>query len=112
MKGLFLRRVYSEAKPTGCTITVTGTGDATSCYLIINGVKAQSAGTYTVPVGDTIECTVKSTSSSYQSYIKLNGNYEERGSNVTLTYDYEVAKNATINLTTSYAGGRITITEG
>ena len=36
------------------TVTITGAGDSSKCYAIINGTKQYSAGTHEVYAGDTI----------------------------------------------------------
>ena len=43
-----------ESPATTIAVTITGTGDASYCYAIINGTKQYSAGTHEVNAGDTI----------------------------------------------------------
>lgn len=99
------------------TITVTGTGSLSVCYLKINGNEVTTSGTYIVTAGDTIECSVASLGGG-ESYatITLNGTrvLSKESDGEVGTYSYVVSKNASIGLSAYgffYQCGRITITE-
>lgn len=91
------------------TITVTGTGNSSYCYLTMpDGTKVSGAGTHQIKKGETIAC--RATSQMFgNSKIVVNGETVKTGAAVS--YDYVVSgKNATINLAVSGAS-TITITE-
>ncbi len=112
MRGIFLRRVF----PVGiCTVTVTGTGNTSRCYLTINGQKTFSAGTHEVARGDVVECFVSGSSDTVRKIITVNGEtvLNDVGT-AEKTYSYFVRRNAVINLAyvAGMSGGStITITE-
>ena len=51
---VFASRQIVIPPPTLITVTITGSGNETTCYAIINGTKQYSAGTHAVYAGDTI----------------------------------------------------------
>lgn len=73
------------------TVTVTGTGNSSYCYLTINGNKVYSAGVYNIPRGDRVDCFVNSLISS----VILNGETVMSNSG---TYTYTVTSDCSIAL--------------
>ena len=67
---VFFRR-RGEPPATSVAVTITGTGDSSYCYAIINGTKQYSAGTHEVNAGDTITFGVYGTSISSSAYGSL-----------------------------------------
>lgn len=84
------------------TITVTGSGNATNCYVTINGENVTAAGIYSVISGQTIVCYVKA--SSYAA-VTVNGTQVTVESDNT--YNYRVSKNATIALSCVVLGSSV-----
>ena len=76
------------------TVTVTGTGEKTYCYLTINGKKVYSAGVYHITSGDEIECFLDALFSS----VILNG---EKVMSEPGTYTYPVTSDCSIALSGS-----------
>ena len=65
-------------------VTITGSGNSTSCYAIINGAKQYSAGTHEVNSGDTITFGVL-------GWVKIDGTQVlETTGQSTETYDWTV----------------------
>ena len=73
------------------TVTVTGTGASSYCYLTINGNKVYSARVYHITSGDEIECSINAMSCS----VTLNG---ETVMSKSGTYTYTVASDCSIAL--------------
>ncbi len=113
MRGLFLRRIFPEPAPKTVVITVTGDG-SNYCYLLINGTKVTSAGTYEVEVGTEIDCYAAGSHSSASCEIILNGSTVKTSTGTKAAqYSYAAAVNATIDLArTGWYDCTITITEG
>ena len=117
MRGLFLRRVFPGGSAKTVTITVTGSGNSSYCYLTINGAKVYSAGTHEVSPGDVIACyagAAPNTPTSVRHSIKLNGVTVKSSSGGTASlYSYTATTDATISLSREgYGNSTITITEG
>lgn len=108
--------LYAQWKQNTVTVTVTGYGSTSYCYVIINGTNVVNAGTHQVIPGDTIGCYASNRYVGLQGAIRLNGTtvvYEYPAS-----YTYTVTKNATIKLesytsaaTGDYTMYRISITD-
>ena len=97
------------------TITLSGSGSPSYCYVTINGTKYTSAGTYTVNKGDTIVCGVYGRSSTYYGAVTVDGTQVLKVTSMsTETYTYTVTEDVNISLsytsTSSRRNGRITIT--
>ena len=95
-------------------VTITGTGDSSKCYAIINGTKQYSAGTHEVNAGDTITFGV-SGGLWGSSTLTINGTQVlEATSGQKLTYDWTVPNGiSTIEIAMeygSYGYGTITVT--
>lgn len=99
-------------------VTITGSGNSSSCYAIINGTKQYSAGTYEVKAGDTITFGVYGSSISSSAYGSLTIDGTEVlkvTSDSTQTYDWTVPRGIStieiamaVNAFLSYS--RITVT--
>lgn len=88
------------------TVTITGSGNANSCYVTINGVKYTSATTLEVDSGTVIGATVGA--GYYGASVSLNGTTVQNGAG---TYNHTVNAPCTINLSYSmYGASTITIT--
>ena len=88
-------------------VTITGTGDSSKCYAIINGTKQYSAGTHKVCAGDTITFGVRG--NPYTSYgsITIDGTrvLVVQGT-ITQTYDWTVPNGiSTIEIAMVYNTG-------
>ena len=100
------------------TITVTGSGHSSRCYLTLpDGTTTYAAGEYEFEKGAVIKCCVKGSSSTRYGTVIVNGETVYQAQGTTLyEYEYAVTKNATIALSYSTStgtenGSRITITE-
>lgn len=93
-------------------MTITGSGDSTDCYAIINGTKQYRAGTHEVNTRDTI--TFVLISSVLPSTLTIDGTEVLRATiGQTLTYDWTVPSGiSTVEIAMKYAvvNGRITVT--
>ena len=75
---------------TPIVVTITGSGDSSKCYAIINGTKKYSAGTHEVNAGDTITFGVFG-SQSHSGYVTIDGTKVLRVTiGGTKTYDWIV----------------------
>lgn len=101
------------------TVTITGSGNSTYCYAIINGTKQYSAGTHEVYAGDTITFGVYSAGDQNSGWVVIDGTEVLRAAvTTTETYDWTVPNGiSTIEIAMEYktmAGrptrGRITVT--
>lgn len=96
-------------------VTITGKGDASYCYAIINGTKRYSIGTFEVYAGDTITFGVAGSNFGSRGSVTINGTQvlEATGS-ATQTYDWTVPNGiSTIEIAMGYIsnkGGTITVT--
>ena len=95
-------------------VTITGSGDSSKCYAIINGTKQYSAGTHEVYAGDTITFGVGGGRSS-PGWVEIDGTEVLRVTGkMTETYDWTVPSSiSTVEISmeyTSVRGGRITVT--
>lgn len=109
------RQIVMPATPIA--VTITGAGNASYCYAIINGTKQYSAGTHEVEAGDTITFGVYGESTGIYS-----GSVTIDGTKVlvvvdskTRTYDWTVPSGiSTIEIamqySLSYRKGTITVT--
>ena len=87
---VFFRR-RGEPPATTIAVTITGAGNASYCYAIINGTKQYSAGTHEVNAGDTITFGVYGKSSSTYGFVKIDGTQVLKvTSSSTETYDWIV----------------------
>ena len=87
---VFFRR-RGEPPATSVAVTITGAGNASYCYAIINGTKQYSAGTHEVNAGDTITFGVYGKSSSTYGFVKIDGTQVLKvTSSSTETYDWIV----------------------
>ena len=111
-----LQLTRGEPPATTIAVTITGTGNSSYCYAIINGTKKYSAGTHEVNAGDTITFGVVGYRSPYSGFVKIDGTQVlEVTSLRTKTYDWTVPSGIStveIKLTYSSKGayGRITVT--
>ena len=113
MSVFFTRRGKAAAEPVA--VTITGTGDASYCYAIINGTKQYSAGTHEVYAGDTITFGIYGTGKS-PGTITIDGTEVlEVMSDSTETYDWTVPNGiSTVEIAITYNSksreGTITVT--
>ena len=100
-------------------VTITGSGDSSKCYAIINGTKQYSAGTHEVNAGDTITFGVFGYNTSVPGYVKIDGTEVLRVTNSsTKTYGWTVPNGiSTVEIAMNYRSegsrpnyGRITVT--
>ena len=96
------------------TVTITGSGNSSKCYAIINGTKQYSAGTHEVNAGDTITFGVIGKTSEGSVTIDGTKVLEATGS-ATRTYDWTVPYGiSTIEIAMAYNSnllvGTITVT--
>ena len=90
MQCLQLTRGEPPAITTPVAVTITGTGNSSRCYAIINGTKQYSAGTHEVYAGDTITFGVYGQDKSY-GFVKIDGTQVLKvTSGSTKTYDWTV----------------------
>ena len=101
---------------TPIVVTITGSGDSSKCYAIINGTKQYSAGTHEVNAGDTITFGV-SGSPVLTGFVKVDGTKVFEVTNPSAkTYDWTVPSGiSTITIIMYYnpefsPDGRITVT--
>lgn len=99
--------------PTPIAVTITGSGNSTYCYAIINGAKQYSAGTHEVNAGDTITFGVYG--KSYAGTITIDGTPVLKVTNgSTQTYDWTVPRGiSTIEIAMALpttSTGRIAVT--
>lgn len=123
---IFFTKRYIETKEpepvvTSATVTITGSGNSTYCYALINGrkyVTTPASGDLTVNHGDMITFGVYGYSSTYYGRVTIDGtqvlNVTDR---TTHTYNWtvpDVVKTISIamtyNSTTTRINGRITVT--
>ena len=72
-------------------VTITGTGNSSSCYAIINGTKQYEAGTHEVNHGDTITFGVIGGGSSSPGWVEIDGTKVLQATGTsTETYDWTV----------------------
>ena len=77
--------------PATVDVTITGAGNATYCYAIINGTKQYSAGTHKVNAGDTITFGVYGKSLSIFGSVTIDGaEVLKVTSDAVKTYDWTV----------------------
>lgn len=95
------------------TITVTGTGNTSSCYLTINGEKVTTAGSHTVDSGSVVACYISTGYYGGSATIVVDGTTVQSS---TGTYNYTVNNDCTINLSVTGSTWsqtiKITITSG
>ena len=114
---VFFRR-RGEPPATTITVTITGSGDSSKCYAIINGTKQYSAGAHEVNAGDTITFGVYGKNYTYYGSVTIDGTQVlEVTSSSTETYDWTVPSVvSTIEIAMVYFNesntryGRITVT--
>lgn len=98
-------------------VTITGTGNASYCYVTINGTKynASASGIEVMP-GDVIRFGVRGYSSAYNGTVTIDGAQVVSVTNTTTkTYDWTVPEEVSeITISLSYQSsrtlGRITVT--
>lgn len=93
-----------------CIITLSGTFDSSSGYVIINGDKVITPGEYTVLSGEVVTLAVKRPGYSGAGIIKINGQQVISATTNLQTYDYTVESNCTITCTKTGSGYSSTIT--
>ena len=113
---VFFRR-RGEPPATTIAVTITGSGDSSKCYAIINGTKQYSAGTHEVNAGDTITFGVFGRSSSSPGTVTIDGTEALRVTNrSTETYNWTVPSGtSTIEIAMKFSSsgarvGSITVT--
>lgn len=67
-----LQLTRGEPPATTIVVTITGSGNSSKCYAIINGTKQYSAGTHEVNAGDTITFGV-SGHPEFPGFVKVDG---------------------------------------
>ena len=101
---VFFRR-RGEPPATTIAVTITGEGDSSKCYAIINGTKQYSAGTHEVNAGDTITLGVYGIpENGFNGFVKIDGTEVLRvTSGSTATYDWIVPSGiSTIEIAMQY----------
>ena len=111
---VFFRR-RGEPPATTVAVTITGSGDSSSCYATINGTKQYKAGTHEVNAGDTIIFGVHGNPSSFYGSVTIDGTQVLKVTNGSKTYDWTVPSGiSTIEIAMKYNSsswyGRITVT--
>ena len=96
------------------SVTITGSGNATYCYAIINGTKQYSAGTHEVNAGDTITFGVFGQSSKAYGFVKIDGTQVLKVTNGSVqTYDWTVPSGIStieISMAVKSSNGAIAVT--
>lgn len=96
-------------------VTITGSGDSTRCYAIINGTKKYS-GRHEVNIGDTITFGVYGRNSTNYGALTIDGTQVLKVTNEkTQTYDWTVPSGIStieidLNTAKTFSYGRITVT--
>ena len=112
-----LQLTRGEPPVLSIAVTITGSGDSSKCYAIINGTKQYSAGTHEVNAGDTITFGVAGSIFLYGS-VTIDGTQVLKVTSGSLqTYDWTVPNGistieiamALPSLSGTYSG-RITVT--
>jgi hypothetical protein len=85
------------AKPM-VTITITGTGHSSRCYVSCDGITYYSAATFTVPVGSKITCRVKSNDSNKGEGASISLNGTEIQCSNDERYTHTIASDTAIRL--------------
>lgn len=81
------------------TVTITGRGQISSCYVTIDGNKYTSAAEITgLPEGTVIGCSTQCGNTAYIVYIYLNGEAVAQGLLTAAEYEYVLKDNVTINM--------------
>ena len=81
------------------TVTITGSGQKSSCYVTIDGNKYTSAAEITgLPEGTVIGCYTQCDNAGYIVYIYLNGEAVAEGWITEAKYEYVLKDNVTINM--------------
>ena len=107
------KQIVMPAAPI--TVTITGSGNSTRCYAIINGTERYSAGTHEVNAGDTITFGVFG-SQSHPGYVTIDGTRVLQATGAsTQTYDWIVPNGiSTVEIAMEYnsssKSGKITVT--
>ena len=108
------RQIVMSATPIA--VTITGSGNETTCYAIINGTKQYSAGTHEVNVGDTITFGVYGVNTRNPGSVTIDGTEVLKVTDgSTQTYDWTVPRGIStveiaMALTTTSTGSTGTIT--
>lgn len=99
---------YNAAKVI--TLTITGSGDSTYCYVTIDGSKRYGAGTFEVNAGDTLTFGVYGRSTSYVGSVTIDGSTALSVTDrTTKTYDWTVPSGvSTISISMSYTSSSTT----
>ena len=108
------KQIVMPVVQTPIAVTITGTGNATYCYAIINGTTQYSAGTHEVNAGDTITFGVFG-NRNYSGSVTIGGKRVLRvTSGSTETYDWIVPDGiSTVEIAMEYKKkeySRITVT--
>lgn len=98
--------------PSTIAVTITGTGDSSKCFVIINDTKQYSAGTHEVNVGDMITFGAWGSGSDFVLVIIDGTKVLESTTNQLKTYDWTVPSDiSTVEIAMEYSRrGRGTIT--
>ena len=107
---VFFRR-RGEPPATPIAVTITGTGDSSKCYAIINGTKQYTAGTHEVYASDTITFGAWGSGSDFVLVIIDGTKVLESTTNQLKTYDWTVPSDiSTVEIAMAYSRRRGTIT--
>ncbi len=103
MSGRSPRWISVKKAPTGFTVTITGTLNATYGYVTINGTKYTSAAEVQVSAGNAISVYVASSNTRYNSYcwVQKDGAQVQTGSG---TYTFAAESDATVNIASNVLG--------
>ena len=111
-------RVLWNADDGMRTVMIAGSGHASYCYVMIDGVKYTSTATLEVPVGTIITCYVHDKYGANKQSLKVNGvELAKDAPSYKFTYDYTVTSTRKIMVALlavanpSEAHGTITINE-
>lgn len=96
------------------TVTITGTGNTTYCYVQIGGSKYNSGATITdLPAGTVISCYARARGTSKSGVITVNGetvaSQKYTFSGAAAEYDYEIHGDTSIAMTYSSSYSNVTI---
>ena len=113
---VFFRR-RGEPPATTIAVTITGSGNSSKCYAIINGTKQYNAGTHEVNAGDTITFGVcGAPAEGLKGFVTIDGTEVlSVTSGSTKTYNWTVPSGiSTIEIAMQYyydlSFGKITVT--
>lgn len=79
------------------TVTITGTGRASCCYVTVDGTTYTSAATLSVPVGTIITCHTDDEGKDGDAFTSVNDSLDYKYA----AYDYTVTGNVSLHLDTN-----------